>query len=87
MILARAPHLCRESIPRTVERRRDHYERVRARVDVRERRSASRKVHGMLYDVPWRRRAQGCERSGNHDQDEENYSVRRLVPYRLIKAA
>merc|ERR1712166_40007 len=45
--------------------------------------SYSRQVHGLLYDVPRRCCAKGCERCHCHHQDQAYHSVRRLVPNRL----
>ena len=64
---------------------RDHHERVRASVDVREVRSAAPQVQGalhdgVLHDVPRGLRAQGGECCRGNDQDEEDDSVRGLVP-------
>eukprot|EP00969_Alexandrium_andersonii_P210249 9287815-Alexandrium_andersonii.AAC.1 len=39
--------------------RRDHDVRLRALVHAREVRPTPWQVHGVLHDVPWRRRAQG----------------------------
>lgn len=38
-----------------------------------------RKVHGLLYAVPWGRGAQGRQRCHCLHQDQEEHSVRRLV--------
>ena len=46
-------------------------------------RPASRQVHGVLLDVPRRRRAQGRQRRRGQHQDEAHDSIRRLVPDRV----
>ena len=62
---------------------RDHHGCVPASVDFREVRSASRQVHGVRHDVPRERRDQGGECCRGNAQDEEDDSVRGLVPNRV----
>merc|ERR1712166_864921 len=72
-----------EGLPRVTLCCRDHQLVLRASQYDDQVRSSSRQVHGLLYDVPRRCCAKGCERCHCHHQDQAYHSVRRLVPNRL----
>ena len=81
MLTSYAPgHLGREGVPRAALRRRDHELGLRAGRHDDQVRPAPRQVHGLLPHVPRRRRPQGRQRLGRHDQDQAHDPVRRLVP-------
>merc|ERR1711975_108750 len=82
-VLVRSRHLCREGLPRVPLCRQDHQRLLRACQHDDQVRPTSRQVHGLLHDVPWRRRPQGCQRCHCHHQDQAYHPVRRLVPHWL----
>ena len=75
--------LRREGVPRAVVRRGGDEQRVRTGEHDGQVRPASRQVHGVLLDVPRRRRAQGRQRRRGEHQDQAHDSIRRLVPDRV----
>lgn len=80
-IIVCASGISGEGVPRTMHGSRDHELLFRPEQHDGQMRPASREVHGVLLDVPGRRRPEGRQPGCGFHQDQAHNPVRRLVPH------